>query len=202
MKIKIAMLVILFLACGFVVNNARADDMATPTIDFMNPPPEPQLPPMDGLAIEKPIVVILPKKQDPKIPTVSFKGEPLNETRIDISIKDQRCRVIQNGEIKYEFKVSTGRHKGTTPRGLTRVYNHALNPVSRAYGCRLYRWMAVTPNGSVGMHGLFMKGYEAKLGRPASHGCIRLSRPNAEVVYGWVTNYLKEYGEYPQVYIY
>ncbi|HRY60342.1 MAG TPA: L,D-transpeptidase [Patescibacteria group bacterium] len=147
-----------------------------------------------------------PKKAEkalpPEVATATPGGMLLDGIRIDISIKEQRLRVIENYRIIHEFKTSTGRYKGSTPKGVSRVYNHAPNPISRMYKCHLYRWLAVTPDGKVGIHGLFMSGYERLLGRPASHGCIRLSRPNAEVVYNWVVALLKSGKSYPQVYIY
>jgi len=141
-------------------------------------------------------------KTKTQVATQTPKGVKLEAKRIDISISEQRLRVIENYQIVHEFLVSTGKKPGSTPKGVMQVYNHALNPVSRAYGVHLYRWLAVTPSGSHGIHGLFAKGYEKKLGSPASHGCIRLSRPNAEIVYEWTVKHLKSTGKYPQVYIY
>lgn len=137
----------------------------------------------------------------PQVATSTASGTPLESFRIDISIDKQELRVIENYQIIHKFPTSTGLRKGSTPKGIFKVQNHALNPVSRTYGCHLYRWLAVTPSGSIGIHGLFMTGYEKKLGHPASHGCIRLSRPNAEIVYNWAFSYKKTNGVYPQVYI-
>ena len=198
MKIK-CVVFLMFLIVTTVPVMASENDTASktvvlPYINFATGTPI-----MDGI-LDPPKKV--EKALPPEVATATSGGMLLDGIRIDISIKEQRLRVIENYRILHEFKVSTGRHAGSTPKGVSRVYNHALNPISRMYKCHLYRWLAVTPDGKIGIHGLFMAGYERRLGSPASHGCIRLSRPNAEVVYNWVVARLKAGYKYPQVNIY
>jgi len=48
------------------------------------------------------------------------------------------------------------------------------------------KWMAFTPNGGYGIHGLLGNSYYRRLGSPASHGCVRLTREGARELYGYV----------------
>jgi lipoprotein-anchoring transpeptidase ErfK/SrfK len=151
----------------------------------------------------------------PEVATATAKGAPLECTRIDVSISEQKMRVTEDCQIVYEFLVSTGK-KGrgaiSTPQGVFQIQNNATvaRKQSRGkngrihYGVKLVNWLAVTTDGGVGIHALDPKemgNYEALLGKKASHGCIRLSRKDAKVVYAWVLDYKTTNGVYPQVYI-
>jgi len=154
-----------------------------------------------------------------QVATATVKGMPLDPTRIDVSISEQKLRVIEGFKIRYEFLVSTGnpaigKDAIETPRNVFRISNVALKARKESknkkggkrHGPWLINWMRITaPSGGVGIHALDPKQvrrYEKKLGKKASHGCIRLSRKDVKVVYAWVLQYFADNGEYPQVYIY
>lgn len=102
------------------------------------------------------------------------------EARIDLS--QQKMRVYQYGRLVHVWKISSGRRGYTTPTGSyrpTRMY--------REYYSRKY-------DNSPMPHSIFFRGgyaihgtnYIKRLGRVASHGCIRLHPSNARTLYNMV----------------
>ena len=101
----------------------------------------------------------------------------------DITISKSRQRMIVNSsEGSYSWPVSTARRGYYTPTGT--FYPYSLQPMhySRKYD------NAPMP------HSIFFSGgyaihatpHTGNLGRPASHGCVRLSPSNAATLYGIV----------------
>jgi lipoprotein-anchoring transpeptidase ErfK/SrfK len=104
--------------------------------------------------------------------------------RIDLS--KQVMTVAENGRIVYAWKVSTARKGYRTPRG-------SFRPT------RLHKmWYSSKYENSPMPHSIFFYGgyaihgtyYTKALGRPASHGCIRLHPSNARTLF----NLVKAYG--------
>jgi lipoprotein-anchoring transpeptidase ErfK/SrfK len=102
------------------------------------------------------------------------------EARIDIA--SQRMTVYVDGAATYVWPVSTGRAGYDTPRGSWRTERMYARYFSRKYDGAPMPY-AVFFTGGVAVHGT---GEIARLGRPASHGCVRLSRENARAFYGLV----------------
>lgn len=108
------------------------------------------------------------------------------DVRIYVDISDQ-VMYVETPEELYEWDVSTARKGYTTPRGVYQPY--LLKPMhySKKYD------NAPMPNsiffdGGYAIHAT----YDLKhLGRPASHGCIRLHPQNAK----WLYYLVKEYGK-------
>ena len=99
-----------------------------------------------------------------------------------ISIAQQTMNVYVDGELTYTWAVSTGRRGFETPRGsfraqwldpehLSSKYENAPMPHSVFF------------SGGYAVHGSFDVRH---LGRPASHGCVRLSPGHAATLYGLV----------------
>lgn len=115
---------------------------------------------------------------------------------IDISITDQQMTVIENYQIINKFPVSTGTWSMPTPLGTLQVYNHIPDAYSTPYDLYMPNWMAITPDGGYGIHGLPYWKYswgnvyegENHLGIRVSHGCVRLSLANAAWLYNWAPN--------------
>jgi lipoprotein-anchoring transpeptidase ErfK/SrfK len=102
-----------------------------------------------------------------------------------ISLSTQRMNVSVNGVPVYSWPVSTARTGYRTPTGTFRPTG-------------LFRYHASTIySGSPMPHSIFfMKGYAIHgsyetryLGRPASHGCVRLHPSNAAALYSLVKTY-------------
>lgn len=104
---------------------------------------------------------------------------------IVIDISAQTMSVDVNGWSYGHWKVSTAREGYHTPRGSWRPYTMKLMHYSRKYD------NSPMPHsifflGGYAIHGT---GYVKLLGRPASHGCIRLHPKNAARLYSLVQKY-------------
>ncbi len=100
--------------------------------------------------------------------------------RVDVS--KQTMTVSENGHVVYSWRVSTARSGYNTPRGSYRP-------------TRMHRmWYSRKYDNSPMPHSIFFRGGYAihgtnhvkRLGRPASHGCVRLAPGNARALYNLV----------------
>jgi lipoprotein-anchoring transpeptidase ErfK/SrfK len=94
----------------------------------------------------------------------------------------QRMSVAVDGEVRYTWRISTGRRGFGTPNGTYRPKLMARHWFSRKYynspmpySIFFYRGYAI--------HGTY---YLSQLGGPASHGCVRLHPKNAAVLFALV----------------
>ena len=99
-----------------------------------------------------------------------------------VSISDQTMEVYREGQLLYTWLVSTGKAGMETPVGTftpellsrnhrSRKYNNAPMPFSIFY------------EGNYAIHGTE---HIKRLGKPASHGCVRLDPKNAEILFDMV----------------
>lgn len=92
-----------------------------------------------------------------------------------VSISDQTMTVYKNGFAKYSWPVSTARKGYYTPTGDYTAKWASKNHRSRKYDNAPMPF-AIFFNGGYAVHATFdLK----RLGRPASHGCVRLHPENA-----------------------
>ena len=99
-----------------------------------------------------------------------------------IDISQQSMVVTHRGRVKYRWKVSTGRAGYYTPTG-----TYSPKWLSRHHRSRKY-------NNAPMPYAIFFRGGYAvhgtddlkRLGRPASHGCVRLDPRNAAVLFSLV----------------
>ncbi|MBP1851123.1 L,D-transpeptidase [Rhizobium halophytocola] len=102
-----------------------------------------------------------------------------------ISLRNQTLTLVQNGVVTDRWKVSTARRGYVTPRG-----SYGAKWLSRHHRSRKYD-NAPMP------YAIFFKGgyavhatYDLKrLGRPASHGCVRLHPDNAARLFSMTQRY-------------
>ncbi|HUU25946.1 MAG TPA: L,D-transpeptidase [Methyloceanibacter sp.] len=114
------------------------------------------------------------------LPSAAFAG-----VIAQIDLSSQRMQVFVNGKPTYTWKVSTARPGYRTPTGtykpttLSRYHRSSIyNGSPMPYSIFFYKGYAI--------HG----SYETKqLGRPASHGCVRLHPSNAAKLYSLVQRY-------------
>ncbi|MCG8445276.1 MAG: L,D-transpeptidase [Hyphomicrobiales bacterium] len=100
----------------------------------------------------------------------------------EIDLSDQVMHVYVNGRKKHSWPVSTARRGYRTPTG-----TYSIKRMHKMWHSRRYN-MSPMP------HSLFFHGGYAvhgttevkNLGRPASHGCVRLHPKNAARLYGLV----------------
>jgi lipoprotein-anchoring transpeptidase ErfK/SrfK len=107
--------------------------------------------------------------------------------RAVINLSTQRMSVSVNGALVHTWKISSGRAGYHTPRGTFRP-----NWLSRMHYSRQYDG-APMPYSVFFNRGIATHGTNAvsRLGRPASHGCIRLRTSNARTFYNLVRKYGK-----------
>lgn len=102
------------------------------------------------------------------------------EARIDLS--QQKMHVYQNGLLRYSWKVSTARSGYRTPVGSWRPTRMHKMWYSRKYN------MSPMPYSIFFLGGYAVHGTNdiKRLGRPASHGCVRLHPENARKLFSMV----------------
>jgi hypothetical protein len=101
---------------------------------------------------------------------------------ITVDKSTQRLSVAVDGHTRYKWPISTARAGYLTPNGTYRPER-----LERKWYSRKYHWSpmpySIFFHGGYAVHG----SYEiSRLGRPASHGCIRLHPKNAAVLFSLV----------------
>jgi hypothetical protein len=112
------------------------------------------------------------------VPVSSWAGSV--EARVSIS--KQTMTVTRQGRVLYKWKVSTARRGYVTPRGTWRPKRMHKMWYSRKYEMSPMPY-SVFYHGGYAVHGT---GAVKQLGRPASHGCVRLQTANAATFYSLV----------------
>ena len=139
----------------------------------------------DHLSVGQQLVI---PSQDVLTPYLPVPGK-----KIVVDLDAQRVRVYENGELRYDWPVSTGLPDSPTHRGTFQV----LAKHEKAFASQWNLWMpyfvAVYPAGGGvenGFHELPILAngqrlWAGTLGHPASFGCIILGIPEAETLYNW-----------------
>lgn len=110
--------------------------------------------------------------------------------KITILLKKQRLHYSLGGVQLGSMIVSTGTARMPTPIGTFKILNKAKRAWSNPAGLWMPYWMAFARDGKVGLHELpeWPNGKKEgvnHLGRPASHGCVRLGPKDAKILYEW-----------------
>ena len=110
-------------------------------------------------------------------PAAAFAG-----VTVQVDLSTQRMTVSEDGRVRHVWQVSSGRPGYRTPTGTYRPQRLARMHYSRTYD------LAPMPHsifftGGYAIHGT---GEIRRLGRTASHGCIRLSRGQAAELFRMV----------------
>jgi hypothetical protein len=118
----------------------------------------------------------------------STEQTPLQKS-LRINVKTQRIEKLVNGIAIEFFPISSGKASTPTPLGEFKVLNKSPKAWSRMAGLWMPYWMGFTGRGH-GIHELpiWPSGYREgsnHLGRPVSHGCVRLGIGTAENLYDW-----------------
>ena len=101
---------------------------------------------------------------------------------VHIDKSSQRMAVSVDGAMRYDWPVSTGRSGYGTPNGVFHPQLMARRWYSRKY------YNSPMPHSIFFYGGFAIHGTNdlARLGGPASHGCVRLHPSHAAVLYGLV----------------
>jgi len=107
--------------------------------------------------------------------------------RVEINLSQQKLFYFVGDQPWKEFLVSTGKPSMATPQGEFEIINKDPKAWSNSYKLWMPYWMGLG-NGSFGIHELplWPNGYregENHLGKPVSHGCIRLGIGPAQYLY-------------------
>jgi len=108
--------------------------------------------------------------------------------KIEINIKEQKLSYFLNNIELDRFAVSSGKNN-STPKGEWKILNKSPKAWS-PYGLWMPYWLGLGKHGEFGIHELpiWPNGYregENHLGKPVSHGCVRLGVGSAKTIYDW-----------------
>src|SRR5579864_5867531 len=119
------------------------------------------------------------------VTTLMLVSIPAAQAKISITIdKDaQRMTVAVDGVERYHWPVSTGIPSRETPNGNFRAFRMEEEHYSKEFDdAPMPHSIFFTKIG----HAIHGTDSESRLGTPASHGCVRLSRANAATLYALV----------------
>lgn len=113
---------------------------------------------------------------------------------IHVSRREQKMNVYVHGQLQHTFSTSTGRAGFGTPNFDT----HPNGRIYNVYSSSKYPGFNNMPFAVFIQSGFAIHGApgreDAEIGRPASHGCVRLRTPNAQIVNGIVRQAVQESG--------
>jgi LysM repeat protein len=114
--------------------------------------------------------------------------------RIVVDLSEQRMYVYQNGQLLWNWVVSTGRPGQETAVGHYKVLNKLPNAYAYTWGLQMPYWLGIYWAGHLqnGIHALPIQSngqrlWEGYLGQRVSFGCVILSTQNAATLYNWAT---------------
>jgi len=107
------------------------------------------------------------------------------QAKVDITVdKDnQQMTVVVDGVTRYHWPVSTGIPSRETPGGAFRAFRMEEDHYSKEFDDAPMPHSIFFTKAGHAIHGTDSVG---RLGTPASHGCVRLSRQNASTLYALV----------------
>ncbi|MEJ2623391.1 MAG: L,D-transpeptidase, partial [Pseudolabrys sp.] len=99
---------------------------------------------------------------------------------IQVDKSTQRMTVSQDGQFLYQWPVSTGRPSLPTPSGSFRPFRMDIDHVSEQYDNAPMPYSIFFTRTGDAIHGTNEMRY---IGRAVSHGCVRLSRRHAAILW-------------------
>ncbi|NTU98749.1 L,D-transpeptidase, partial [Candidatus Falkowbacteria bacterium] len=111
------------------------------------------------------------------------------EKKIEVNLAKQELSYYLGKAKIGTFIVSTGKPGMSTPKGTFKIANKSRRAWSKTYKLWMPYWMGLSGS-KVGLHELpewpgGKKEGENHLGRPVSHGCVRLGVGPAKKLYEW-----------------
>lgn len=120
------------------------------------------------------------------VPQAAIAARPGSTVEARVDLGSQRMVVTVGGEVAHVWHVSTARKGFVTPRGVYSPKRMHVSYFSKKYYNSPMPY-SIFFKGGYAVHGT---GAIKALGRPASHGCIRLATGNARTLY----NLVKQFG--------
>lgn len=152
-----------------------------PYIQEENPGSVDQLYPGQTLIIPSPDILL-------PLPIIADK-------RIVVSISQQRVRVFDHDELKWDWPASTGIDSSPTAPGVFQIQSHEMNAYATNWDLWMPNFMGVyrpVPDSDFmnGFHGFPTRNdynllWTGDLGRKVTYGCILLGSDNAAALYDW-----------------
>lgn len=115
--------------------------------------------------------------------------------RIVMSISQQRTWVYENGQIIWEWPISTGIASSPTAPGIFQIQTHVENAYAANWNLWMPNFMGIyrpvpTSDFMNGFHGFPTRDganllWTQNLGSPITYGCILLSNENAAALFNW-----------------
>jgi hypothetical protein len=112
-----------------------------------------------------------------------FVGSARAEISVIVDKSAQRMTVKRDGVLLYNWPVSTGRRGYATPSGAFTAFRMEADHFSKEWDDAPMPYSIFFTKIGHAIHGT---NDAQHLGRPVSHGCVRLSVANAETLYGLV----------------
>jgi lipoprotein-anchoring transpeptidase ErfK/SrfK len=144
-------------------------------------------PGVESLSVGQEIVIPSP---DALLPLPPVPGK-----RIVVSISEQRTRVYENGQLKWDWPASTGINSSPTAPGVFQIQSHEPNAYAGNWDLWMPSFMGIyrpvpTSEFMNGFHGFPTRGrsqllWTGDLGHKVTYGCILLSSDNAQLLYDW-----------------
>lgn len=110
--------------------------------------------------------------------------------KIEIELKGQRLHYLLGSVHLGEMKISSGKKGMQTPKGIFHILNKAPRAWSASAGLWMPNWLGFAYGGKIGIHELpewpnGRKEGADHLGKPVSHGCVRLGVKDSRFLYSW-----------------
>jgi lipoprotein-anchoring transpeptidase ErfK/SrfK len=111
---------------------------------------------------------------------------------IVVSLQDRKLALVEDGQVKKVYPVAVGKPSTPSPVGSFTIARRAANPTYHHNGKTVLpgpgnpvgtRWMGLSIPG-YGIHGT---NEPNSIGKPVSHGCIRMARKDLEEFYELVS---------------
>jgi lipoprotein-anchoring transpeptidase ErfK/SrfK len=111
---------------------------------------------------------------------------------IVVSLEDRKLALVENGQVKKVYSVAVGKPSTPSPVGSFTIAHRVANPTYHHNGKTILpgpgnpvgtRWMGLSIPG-YGIHGT---NEPNSIGKPVSHGCIRMARKDLEEFYELVS---------------
>lgn len=120
---------------------------------------------------------------------------PVPHKRIVISRGQQHLWAYENGQVVFDWVISTGLPSSPTALGVFQVQSHEENAYAQQWNLYMPHFMGFYhpgPNMDLmnGFHGFPTRGggyllWTGDLGHPVTYGCVLLSLENAETLFDW-----------------
>lgn len=119
------------------------------------------------------------------------KWSKLKKAWIYVSTKNQKVYIHGNGKVQYIMNCSTGTKANPTPKGTFHIqrergysfYNASSREGAHYWVSWLYHGVYLLHSVPTNYRGHYIKSEAKKLGKRASHGCVRLSVADAYWMY-------------------